>query len=205
MSNAAEHRARNSRVITVNEAAYAAGVSLKTVNQAIDREHVQARDLKRPTDRSRRGIDVTDAVYLSVRSVLAPAVRAKLYRFLHGKPLSELPLQFEAERVVLNLEPAIREVRERLELLDRIAARVEVDPEVRGGEPVFRGTRTPVYAIARKLVLGSTQEELYEDYPRLEQGDPELAAGYARLYPPRGRPRSEQARPTKQRGAGGAS
>lgn len=203
MTRVAERRSGGkNRVITVNEAAFAAGVSLKTVNQAIDREHVRTRELTRATDRAKRGIDATDAVYLSVREVLAPEVRAKLYRFLHGKPISELPAQFEAERVVLNLERAIREVRVRLELLGRIEERVEADPEVRGGEPVFRGTRTPVYTVARKVELGSTAEELFEDYPRLQPGDVELATQYAKLYPPRGRPRNEWMRPAKQRGGG---
>lgn len=205
MSRTAERRARSNKVLTVNEAAFAAGVSLKTVNQAIDREHVRTRALERSTDRARRGIDASDAVYLSVREVLAPAVRTKLYRFLHGRQLSELPSQFEVERVVLNLELAIREVGERLRLLATIEERVEVDPEVRGGEPVFRGTRTPVHAIARKLELGSTAEELYEDYPQLEQGDLELAAQYAKLYPPRGRPRTDWMRPAKQPGDARAS
>jgi uncharacterized protein (DUF433 family) len=205
MSRVAERRTRGSRLITVNEAAFAAGVSLKTVNQAIDREHVQVRNLKRSTDRATRGIDATDAVYLSVSRVLAPAIRTKLYRFLHGKPLAELPLHFEAERVVLDLEPVIRDVQGRLRLLDRIEERIEVDPDVRGGEPVFRGTRTPVHAIARKLAMGSTAEELYEDHPRLEQGDLEIAAQYAKLHPRRGRPGAEKSRAPGEREAGGAS
>ncbi len=188
---------REQGVITVNEAAFAAGVSLKTVNQAIDRQHVRTRDLKRSTDRAKRGIDASDAVYLSVCEVLAPTARRKLYRFLHGKPLSELPLQVEVERVVLNIERAIREVGERLRLLGRIEERIEVDPGVRRGEPVFRGTRTPVYAVARKLELGSTPEELYEDYPQLQQGDLQLASHYAKLSPRRGRPRNERTRPAR--------
>ena len=189
-----EHRGTARRVITVNEAAFAASVSLKTVNQAIDREHVRTVELKRSTARVRRGIDASDAVYLSVREVLAPPVRAKLYRFLHGTPLKELPLQFEVERIILDLAPAVDEVRRRLDLLTRIEERVEVDPEVRGGEPVFRGTRIPVYGIARKLALGATEEELYEDHPRLEAGDLQIARLYARLYPRRGRPRADRER-----------
>lgn len=192
MGAVVERRTRNRRVITVNEAAFAADVSLKTVNQAIDREHVRIVEVKRYSDRLRRGIDATDAVYLSVREVLAPQFRAKLYRFLHGTPLDELPLRFEVDPIVLDLAPAVQEVRKRLEILTRIDERVEVDPEVRGGEPVFRGTRIPVHAIARKLELGSTQEELYEDHPRLKKGDLEIARRYARLYPRRGRPRGSR-------------
>lgn len=90
------------------------------------------------------------------------------------------------------------QMRMRLDALTRIAERVEVDPEVRGREPVFRRTRIPVYAVARKLELGSTEAELYEDHPRLEKGDLEIARRYGcipaaaaerRAKPPR-RPRS---------------
>lgn len=188
-------------VITVNEAAFVAGVSRKTVNQAIDREQIRARELPLSTERARRGVEVSDAVYLSVREVLAPAVWQRLYRALHGKPLSELPTEFEVDGVVLNLERVLDEVQERLRLLGRMEERVERDPEVRGGEPVFRGTRIPVHAISRKIALGSTHEELREDYPQLEEGDFELATHYTRLYPPRGRPRTDWLRPARKRGA----
>ncbi len=201
MGEVVERRMRNRRVITVNEAAFAADVSLKTVNQAIDREHVRTVELKRYSDRLRRGIYATDAVYLCVREVLAPQFRAKLYRFLQGTPVDELPLQFEVDPIVLDLAPAVHAVRSRLEILTRIEERVEVDPEVRGGEPVFRGTRIPVHAIARKLDLGSTEPELYDDHPRLEKGDLEIARRYARLYPRRGRPQGDRDRPGG-RGAG---
>lgn len=191
MPGIAERRTGSRRVVTVNEAAFAADVSLKTVNQAIDREHVQLVELKRASDRARRGIEANDVVYLAIREVLAPPFRDKLRRFLHEAPLEEIPLQFEVERIILDLGPAVHEVWQRLDFLARIQERVEVDPEVRGGEPVFRGTRIPVYAIARKLALGVTPEELFEDHPRLQEGDFEIAKQYARLYPRRGRPRTD--------------
>jgi uncharacterized protein (DUF433 family) len=205
MSRVAERRSGTATMITVNEAAFAAGVSVKAVNQAIDREHIQTRALQRATDRARRGIGASDAVYLAVRQVLAPDLWPKLYRSFRGKTVSELPRRFEVGAVVIDLERAIEEVEDRLRLLDRIAERVEVDPEVRGGEPVFRGTRTPVHAIARKIELGSSSEELREDYPQLQEDDLDLATKYAKLYPRRGRPRTEGMRGLKGKGAGPAA
>lgn len=122
-----------------------------------------------------------------------------------GKPVGELPRRFEVDAVVVDIAGLVEEVVGRLQLLERIAGRVEVDPEVRGGEPVFRGTRTPVYAIARKIELGSPAEELREDYPQLEDEDLDLATQYAKLYPRRGRPRGEGGRGAKGKGAGPAS
>jgi len=189
---------RTEKTVTVNEAAFAAGVSVKTVNQAIDRKHIRTRELRRTTDRASRGIGATDVVYLAVSHVLAPEVRAKLHRAFRGRSLAELPRQFQTGVIVLELEHAIREVEARLELLAKIDERIETAPEVRGGEPVFRGTRTPVFAIARKVELGSTADELEEDYPHLQPGDLELATQYAKLYPRRGRPRAEWARGLKR-------
>ena len=205
MSRATNRRSGTAPTITVNEAAFAAGVSVKAVNQAIDRKHIQTRALRRATDRAKRGIGASDAVYLRVRQVLAPELWPGLYRSFRGKPVAELPRRLEVGTVVIDLERVIEEVAGRLRVLERIAERLEVDPEIRGGEPVFRGTRTPVYAIARKMELGSPAEELREDYPQLREGDFELASQYAKLYPRRGRPRAERTGASKGKGASPAT
>lgn len=179
-------------VFTVHEVAFAAGVSVKVVNQAIDRKDIESRVLLRAPHRPGRGVGVGEAVYLHVRHVLAPEVRPKLYRLVRARDLPELPRRFEVGNVVVDLEPAIREVEARLGLLSRLHERVVTEPDVHGGEPVFQGTRTPVYTIARKLALGSTAEEIREDYPHLQEDDLEVARTYAALYPRRGRPRSGQ-------------
>lgn len=197
MTAVAERRSSVPGVITVNEAAYVAGVSVKTVNQAIDREQIPVRELRRETDRVSRGVEASDAVYLRIRQVVAPEMWPWLHRSLRGKTLTDMPRQLEAGKVVFVFELVLQETEERLALLARIRERVEVDREVRGGEPVFRGTRTPVYGVARKLELGSTLEELKEDHPHLQEEDFELAAQYAKLYPRRGRPRNEWTRGLK--------
>ncbi len=187
-----ERRSYHYDVITVKEAAFAAGVSVKAVNQAIDREHIQTRPLRRGTDAARRGIAPSEAVYLTISQVLAPEVRRKVYRAFRGKALLELPRRLDMGAVVLDLEGAIENVEERLGLLASMKERVEVDPEVRGGEPIFRGTRIPIHTIAQKRAMGSTNQELLEDYPKLAEEDLELATRYAELYPRRGRPRSRE-------------
>lgn len=205
MQEIRERRSGTAAVITVNEAAFVAGVSVKAVNQAIDRKHITAHALRRSTDRAGRGVGTGDVVYLAVRQVLAPSLWPKLYRSLRGKPVGNLPRRFEVGTVVIDLERTIEEIQDRLQVLDRIAERVEVDPEIRGGEPVFRGTRTPVYAIARKIELGASVEELREDHPQLQEEDLSLATRYAKLYPRRGRPRAEGMRGSRGRGAGPAA
>jgi uncharacterized protein (DUF433 family) len=199
MAKTRDRREDEALVLTVNEAAFVAGVTVKQANQAIDREKVHTRVLQRKTDRASRGLGVPEVVYLRVSPVLAPEVRPKLYRSFRGRSLPAMPREFEEGSVRMDLSSAIEEVRERLDQLSHIHARIETHPEVRGGEPLFKGTRTPVYMIARKLELGSTRDELLEDYPHLEEGDLQVAARFAELYPRQGRPRTAWAGSLKRR------
>jgi uncharacterized protein (DUF433 family) len=57
--------------------------------------------------------------------------------------------------------------------------RIMVDPNVLGGEPYVRGTRTPICVILDGLVEGLTREELMEHYPRLTLQDIRAALEYA--------------------------
>ena len=52
-----------------------------------------------------------------------------------------------------------------------LLARITVRPDVFGGKPVVRDMRISVELILSLLAQGVTQEELLEDYPRLEPED----------------------------------
>ena len=175
-------------VLSVNEAAYLAGVSVRTANQAIDRGQVRAQWPGRKRGRSKRALGVGEAVYLRIQHVLAAEVRARCYQALQGRSVPELPHTLEAGDVVIDVSRAIEEVARRLAVINDIHQRVELDPAVRGGEPIFRDTRIPVHSIARKLELGATTEELLEDFPRLGETDLDLARLFAEIYPRQGRP-----------------
>jgi uncharacterized protein (DUF433 family) len=54
-----------------------------------------------------------------------------------------------------------------LRYLRRARSLVLSDPEIMGGDPVFRGTRIPVHIISELVTQGSNQAELLESYPRL--------------------------------------
>jgi uncharacterized protein (DUF433 family) len=60
------------------------------------------------------------------------------------------------------------------------------DPEILGGDPVFRGTRVPVHLIAELVAQGSNLAELLESYPRLTAEMIRLAPVYAAVHPQRG-------------------
>lgn len=57
------------------------------------------------------------------------------------------------------------------------------DPNILGGDPVFRGTRVPVHAIAAQLVQGDSEADVLEGYPRLTAEMVQLAPVYAAAYP----------------------
>jgi len=75
--------------------------------------------------------------------------------------------------------------------LRRARRLVVSDPEILGGDPVFRGTRVAVHMVAELLGQGTTSADLIESYPRLTSEMIRLAPVYAAAYPLRGRPRRQ--------------
>lgn len=190
MQTSTERRMEPIEATTVNEAAFVAGVSKHTVNQAIDRREIRARRLRRKSDPQGRTVGGPELVYLRVHNLLSSGARKEVYRRLCGLRMDAMPTVIEMPGAVkLDLRDTLADVRARLDELARIKNRVEENPEIRGGEPVFRGTRIPVHLIASFLEQGVQREELLEDYPALSPECLEIATRYAGLYPRRGRPR----------------
>ena len=61
----------------------------------------------------------------------------------------------------------------------KLLARITARPEVVGGKPIVRDMRISVELILSLLAQGATQEELLEDYPRLEPDDIRACVAYA--------------------------
>ena len=61
------------------------------------------------------------------------------------------------------------------EQLDRIS----IDPKIMVGKPVIRGTRIPVELIVRMLAQGISENDILEEYPRLQLEDIRAALAYA--------------------------
>jgi uncharacterized protein (DUF433 family) len=62
------------------------------------------------------------------------------------------------------------------------AERIEVNPRVRGGRPVIRGTRITVEYIVRNLNAGISLAELFVQHPQLTHEDIQAATAYAAGY-----------------------
>ncbi|HAA90549.1 MAG TPA: hypothetical protein DCE07_08305 [Peptococcaceae bacterium] len=48
--------------------------------------------------------------------------------------------------------------------MQEISPGIVVDPEIKGGKPVIKGTRVPVDLLLGKLAGGATYEEVMEEY-----------------------------------------
>jgi uncharacterized protein (DUF433 family) len=180
-------RQHGPELFTPAEAAVLSRLNLKAVNNAIDKKTVIAR-------RSGAGrlLDRPALVCLSLERRLAGDTTAEFRRRL----FAEIAASPERRIVMVGalkidlIEPR-REVMARVKELRRAERLVVVDPEIMGGNPVFRGTRVPVHLIDEKLRLGETGERLREDYPRVSEEMIRLAPIYAAAHPLRGRPRKK--------------
>jgi len=46
---------------------------------------------------------------------------------------------------------------------------IEVDPEIRFGKPVIKGTRITVYDVLQWLASGMSHEEIISDFPQINE------------------------------------
>jgi uncharacterized protein (DUF433 family) len=56
---------------------------------------------------------------------------------------------------------------------------IEVNPEIRFGKPVIKGTRITVYDVLQWLASGMTHEEIIIDFPQLAENQILACLAYA--------------------------
>ena len=182
-------------LFTPTEAAVLTGLPLKAVNNAIDKKTVSAVT----GAEGGRLLDARALVSLAVERRLAdrvaPELRRQVFDALGASPRNVVSL--EGGLVKIDLREPRRELATSLRELRRARRLVVSDPDIMGGDPVFRGTRVPVHMIAELVAKGSTAAELVESYPRLTGEMIRLAPVYAAAYPLRGRPRNQPWRDNK--------
>ena len=180
-------RKQETALFTPAEAAVLSRLSLKAVNNAIDKKTVMAR-----RTRAGRLLDEPAVVYLSLERRLGgdttPEFRRRLFAEIAAAPKRRV---VSVGALKVDVGESRREVVERVKELRRAERLVTVNPEIMGGNPVFRGTRVPVHQVAELLAKGETVESLREDYPRVSEEMIGLAPIYAAAHPLRGRPRKQ--------------
>jgi uncharacterized protein (DUF433 family) len=177
-------------LFTPTEAAVLTGLPLKAVNNAIDRKTISAV----PGEEGGRLLDARALVSLSIERRLpdrltTPELRRRVFDALADAPRNVVSL--EGGLIKIDLREPRRALAASLRDLRRARRLVVSDPEILGGDPVFRGTRVPVHLIAELVAQGRKPAELIEGYPRLAAEMIRLAPVYAAAYPLRG-PRRKQ-------------
>ncbi len=63
-----------------------------------------------------------------------------------------------------------------------VDAVIQVDPEILGGTPVFRGTRVPVKNLLDYLAAGDTLDQFLDDFPTVKREQAVAALELARDF-----------------------
>jgi uncharacterized protein (DUF433 family) len=181
---------REDLLFTPTEAAALTRLSVKAVNNAIDKKTISTVASRR-AGHATRLLDLRGLMSLALERRLAdrfvPELRREVFDALATAPRNRVSL--DGGFLTIDLREPRRELATSLRALRRARDVIVSDPDTMGGDPVFRGTRVPVHLIATLLGQGSTETELLEAYPRLTAEMIQLAPIYAAAYPLRGRPR----------------
>ena len=179
-------------LFTATEAAVLTRLSVKAVNNAIDKKTIPTVTGKR-AGQATRLLNLHALMSLTLERRLAdrfvPELRREVFDALATAPRNRVSL--EGGFLTIDLREPRRELATSLRTLRRARDVVVSDPDIMGGDPVFRGTRVPVHLIATLVGHGSTEADLLEGYPRLTAEMVRLAPIYAAAYPLRGRPRAQ--------------
>jgi uncharacterized protein (DUF433 family) len=178
--------------LSPREAAFVTGLSEKTINQAIDRAEVAPLPSRLAQGRERM-LAFPELVYLRLRGqvgrLLSPEGKRKLRQQLgQAAGNARHPAVVAIGVLRVNVAPEVKALRKRFTELEHMWSFVTIDPDVRAGEPVVRGTRIGIHTLADLSAQGAPAEELLEDYPSLTPESLEAALAWARMYPRRGRP-----------------
>jgi uncharacterized protein (DUF433 family) len=183
---------RETPLFTPTEAAVLTRLSVKAVNNAIDKKTVPTVAGQR-TGRATRLLDLHALMSLTLERRLAdrfvPELRREVFDALATASRNRVSL--DGGFLTIDLREPRRALSIGLRSLRRARDLVISDPDLMGGDPVFRGARIQVHLIATLLAHGSTEIDLLEAYPRLTAEMVRLASIYVAAYPLRGRPRAQ--------------
>jgi len=176
-------------LITRREAAELSGTTQTTVKKAVDQKVI-------PTKKrgSQLWIDVDDVPVLFMLGQLRDMKLAVQYKRQLREWLRTSGPSSELELMPMLIVRRVDDVEETRRRAERYAQLRDVwivrDPNVKGGEPVIRGSRVSVHTLAERVARGEAEEALDEDFPHIPAEAREVAVQFARANPRRGRPRA---------------
>jgi len=180
------------RLYTPAEAAAVSGLALRAVNNVIDKRIVEvAKPLASGKRSVRRYLTGSHLLCLRLEHGLAGRLpvdrRQGLFREVAAQP--EAKMLKADDLLFVDIDAARRDVTARMRDLDEAERLIHSDKETLGGEPVFKGTRIPVYSIAAMLEAGAQVDDLLSGYPKLDAHMLALGRLWAAAHPRRGRPK----------------
>jgi uncharacterized protein (DUF433 family) len=187
------------RLFTPAEAGAVSGLNLKAVHNAIDKRIVDPVSPAKPSrpgpgqgrGPKRRLLTAEDLVHLrlwrGVGGSLSAERRQRLFREVAAHP--EAVTVKADDLLIVDVGEARKQVDWGVRELEAAELIVHRDKAIMGGEPVFRGTRIPVYDIAAMLNGGADREALLQGYPSLDARMLDAAVIWATAHPRRGRPK----------------
>ena len=179
---------------TAREVAALANVTVRAVDKAIEEKVLSG--IRRSGAHGRRMLPLYAVPYAAIVArlpiTLSIAAKRNLARTLGERPAGRMttePLEI-APAVTVDVPTLVgRDLAERAQRYGQSRDdHIEVNPEIMGGTPVIRGTRTTVYAVLGRIDGGDGIEDILADNPHLTQEAIETAALYARTHPFVGRP-----------------
>lgn len=177
---------RRRQLLSRREAAELVGVSLTSVNKAIEQRAIRPVKLRQSV-----GIPLDEMAPLVVVCRLGVPLPAQAKRRIREWLVEEdepRELALSDALVVRWSDEFAAIVRAAREYAEHRDAYLQADPAVKGGEPVIRGTRLTARAVLARLAGGDSVSDLASEYPDIDPAAFGAAALYARTHPLRGRP-----------------
>lgn len=174
-------------LLSRSEAAEFSGARQTTVKKAVDDDVIPTCIVQ-----SQSLIEADDVAVLVMLEALAGVGLLVRYKRAVRDWLRETPDLVELELtdgLVVRKLVDVDEARDRALRYGRLRDEWIVrDPDVKGGEPVIKGTRVGVHTLAARIGNGESEAVLDADFPTIPREAREVALQYARANPRRGRP-----------------
>lgn len=182
------------RLYTPAEAGAVSGLKLKAVHNAIDKRIIET--VAEPAIGTRRAEGrfltrqslVFLRVWRGVGDTLSAERRERLFEAIAATPAAKTVKADDL--LIVDVGEARKQVERGVRDLEDAEAIVVRDKATMGGEPVFKGTRVPVYGIVAMMDAGASAEDLLSGYPKLTARMLDLARVWVSAHPRRGRPKS---------------
>ena len=189
--------AQANTLFTTAEAADLAETSPRAVEKAIEEGIVEVRraPASKASGRRRRLLSAESIYYMAFLKKcdlqLSKKHKHHLWGWFKQTPSSRLLTARCRLLPGVDIKPGevLRPIRNRVTWYAGARRRwIEINPKVKGGTPVIKGTRVSVYSVAGRLDHGESVDDIVKDNPDLPRDAIEAAAAYARANPLVGRP-----------------